>query len=526
MSPVFMIFLIVHMLTFLQYLINKRIDSLKDATWGILDTKQEKSLEKLTKKLKNLKNKNKSEKRKSIKSRTAEDLLSPNLDLFSPKSDNSLDHLDLKLINQKATVSDLSLMSPRTEISSKSPNSPKELFSQSSTSPKELFLEKGANSDFLAPNIHVIDNGLDLKENLSKSDGDLKSNTISMQESTYSSDHTLSMEIDDEDMKELKKIFKILKIAKFFGSFWFKIFIIVVCYFIIMLTHVAIHGGIQIFRKNNCTLDSFPLSNAISSLITPFYLFIFLFFIIALSTVDIILFIKENGCKLKSYFLYDDPFGFRIEQFFVIFFIIILIWFPFLPLGVYFLNQREQDPVDSLKGEISGIIQSMFLIGFEFILIMIFCTVGLILSIISFIKRKLEPKIYDSEFDAFINTKKGKEIFKEFAKKEWSTENIQFFEQVEKYKKIWHSKFAEKRAKEIVQNYVEAGSPLEVNLSGEVRKTTKYKVNNFKEFKDGYKIIFDDAIKETKRNMRDTFARIRKTSEFEDWKTSSKVLIE
>jgi hypothetical protein len=525
MSPIFMIFLIVHTLTFLQYLINKRIDSLKDVTWGILDTKQEKSLEKLTKKLKNLKMEKEKERKNARKSRTADDLLSPNLDIFSPKSDNRLETLDLKLIHQKQSGSDLSLISPKTEHSDKSLNSPtgKEYFSQSSNSPKELF---STNSEFLTPKINLMDDHLNLNENTSKSDGDLKSNTHSIHESTMSSDHTLSMEIDDEDMKELKRIFRRLKIAKFFGSFWFKILVLIFIYSIIILTHVAIHGGIEIFTKGLCTLDSFPLSNAISSLITPLYLIIFLIFIIALSTFDLILFIKENGFNLKSYFFFDDPFGFRIEQLVVIFFIIVLIWFPFLPLGVYFLNQRVQDPIDSLRGEIISIIQSMLLIGFEFMLIMIFCCVGLILSIISFIKRKLQPKIFDSEFDAFINTKKGKEIFREFAKKEWSSENIQFFEQVEKYKKIWNSKFAEKRAKEIVQNYVEVGSPLEVNLSGDVRKTTKYKVNNFKEFKEGYKIIFDDAIKETKRNMRDTFARIRKTTEFEDWKNSSKVLIE
>jgi uncharacterized protein YeaO (DUF488 family) len=65
-----------------------------------------------------------------------------------------------------------------------------------------------------------------------------------------------------------------------------------------------------------------------------------------------------------------------------------------------------------------------------------------------------------------------------------------------------------------------------VNLSAEVRKTAKYKVKNFKEFKEGFKNIFDDAIKETKRNMRDTYARIRRTLEYQHWKSSSKALVE
>jgi hypothetical protein len=103
-------------------------------------------------------------------------------------------------------------------------------------------------------------------------------------------------------------------------------------------------------------------------------------------------------------------------------------------------------------------------------------------------------------------------------------ENILFYEQIDKYKKIKVSKVSKKRANEILVNFIEVGSVLEVNLAADVRKSTKNKILNFS--KDDFKDIFDDAIKETKRNMRDTFARIRKTEEFQNWKNFSKVVIE
>jgi hypothetical protein len=57
---------------------------------------------------------------------------------------------------------------------------------------------------------------------------------------------------------------------------------------------------------------------------------------------------------------------------------------------------------------------------------------------------------------------------------------------------------------------------LELNLSANVRKLTKSKVNNFKQHKDEYRTIFDDAIRE----------RIVKIDDFKKWSEKSKFVIE
>jgi hypothetical protein len=246
-----------------------------------------------------------------------------------------------------------------------------------------------------------------------------------------------------------------------------------------------------------------------------------------LMMVDFVVTMRGKSFNLKYYYFIDDPFGFRLEQLIVFLVLLSIYWITFLPVVLYAINVYFPPAlITSLRSEIISIVQSIILIALELLVLFALTCVGLLFAMISFVKRKLQKPIFETEFDAFISTKNGIETFKIFAKKEWSMENVQFYEQVEKYKKIWNFKFAEKRAMEIFKNFVEAGSPLEVNLSSEVRKQTKMKVYDFKDYKEGYKIIFDDAIKETKRNMKDTFSRIVKTEEFNKWKSSSKVLIE
>jgi hypothetical protein len=65
---------------------------------------------------------------------------------------------------------------------------------------------------------------------------------------------------------------------------------------------------------------------------------------------------------------------------------------------------------------------------------------------------------------------------------------------------------------------------MEVNLSGEVRKLLISMINNFENQKNQNE-IFDESIKEAKRNMRDTFSRINHGSEYKKWLESNNVVI-
>jgi hypothetical protein len=501
-----MLFIIAQTLSILQYLINKRIDALKDLTWGLLDGKQEKGEKSVSKRLKtlNLLNKEIGKSPTLLSPKTPRkvepELLSPKMEIFSPSDEKSdLEFSQLKLNSNEYINQEM----PLNTVENLSPVSPKALTS--------LFSNESLDS--YSPN--MVNETKPMK---------IAGPT---NETTDDATTTLSTDIDEEELKELRSSFRKLKIMKFFGGFWFKMIVIVSVFSFVMLTHVAIHGGIEIFTKDWCTLDQYPLSYAISSLVSPFFLLIFMILLIGLMILDWVIFLRENKFNLKNFYILDDPFGFRIEHLVGVVTLVNMIWIAFMPFALLFVNERlPTQAVDSPRGELLGIILSVALISIELFIMIVLGSIPLTLAIISFCKRRLQPIIYDSEFDAFINTKKGRELFKKYAKKEWSLENILFFEQVEKYKKIWIFKLANKRAKEIVETYVEFNSPLEVNLSAEVRKTAKYKVKNFKEFKEGFKNIFDDAIKETKRNMRDTYARIRRTLEYQHWKSSSKALVE
>ena len=458
----------------MQYFLNKRLDNLKDLTWAIYDVKNEKIEGKILSKEDKLKEINaKTPRRSSIKS-ISQKLTSSTKDIFSGNQRKSMNKIDENSLNLQS------------ETSTKSENK-------------------------------LSDNN---QKNLSNEQ--LNSDT------EITSTERLSMDLDSEDLKAIKGLILKTKIYRFLGSNFFKILVVAISYGFVILGQISINGVLEIITiPNLCDFRNMPLSNGISSLISTITVVMASFVVYGMIITDIVIFTKENGFKPKLYFGLDDPFRFRIEIFIDLIFLFFAHVLSLSTFVLNFITQRTTvDPVTTVRGEIGGVLLSIFLIGIEWFILLAMGGLALILSMISAIKRKFEPVIYESEFDAFINTKEGKLIFKKYAKKEWSLENILFYEEIEKYKKIKSLKFAKKRAQELLENYIEAGSALEVNMSGEIRRLTKKRIQNFKDHKNEFKEIFDEAIKETKRNMRDTYARIRKTLEFSIWRTSSKALID
>jgi hypothetical protein len=248
-------------------------------------------------------------------------------------------------------------------------------------------------------------------------------------------------------------------------------------------------------------------------------------------SISVIVYIKEKGCSLRRFFITDDPFGFRIEQMIVLILLTFTMLLSLVPMSYYLIgtNYATKDvDVYSLEFELISIFLNVFVFLLEFALLVSSCGVGLIVSIISMIKKRFEAKVFDNEFIAFISTKDGMKIFKEFAKTEWSSENVLFYEEVMKYQGIKKYKAAKKLAKQIKDNFIENGSALEVNLSGETRRLTKKRIEEFKMYRRYSKFnnIFDESLKETKRNMRDTFARIRTSPQFKWWTHLTNVKIE
>jgi hypothetical protein len=231
------------------------------------------------------------------------------------------------------------------------------------------------------------------------------------------------------------------------------------------------------------------------------------------------MFTKERGCSPKSYFSNDDPFGFRL-QFYVNFFTILAATIGQFNKIVIYLNKTNSNA--HTWDQYLNIV-----INFVYSLVYFFCFACFGLFVVCFQKmqKKRNSTVYDSVFDALISEKKGKEMFKKYSMSEWSLENILYFEEVEKYKECETFKLSKRRAAEILKNYVIQGSPLEINISGEIRRTLLKKLNNLDEYESEYLTIFDKSIEEVRRNMRDTFGRIPKT-ELKKWASNSKIKIE
>jgi hypothetical protein len=285
-------------------------------------------------------------------------------------------------------------------------------------------------------------------------------------------------------------------------------------------------GVIDLAEPGACIYKDNPYANSMSSLATTALSLFLLLINIILFLIDIIIFLKQSGCGIKRFFVIEDPFGFRFEQIGIVLMFAVTVGLSIFPIAA---SSGSTVNVRSSGYQTQSIILAVAYFFFEIGLLVASCGVGLILAIISFIKSKTRNSlVFDSEFVAFINTKEGIRIFKEYSKKEWSSENVLFFEDVMKYKQIKKFKLAQKHALHIKDSYIEIGSPFEVNLSGDARKLTKTKVEELqtRDSDSNFSNIFEEAMKETKRNMKDTFGRIRQTSEFKEWKEKSNVIIE
>jgi hypothetical protein len=345
---------------------------------------------------------------------------------------------------------------------------------------------------------------------------------------TNGEDTEAEEELNPQDIIKMKKVLVTLKVARFLASNFFKVLIIAFFIICVTLAHVSIHGIIEIISiPQLCTFENFPNANGISSLVTPIFFIFFVIVAVVFFVGDVIGFIRENGVDLKRFFITDDPYGFRIEMTIDLFGLIIFVFASIAPLVVSFgIQAVSLTDVRNARGEISGALIGVFLVFLEWVILFLLCGIPILLTVISMIKKLFEPKIFENEFEALINDKRGKEIFKIFATKEWSLENILFFEEVEKFKRMKNPKHMKNRALDLSMNYIEPGAPLEVNLSGPVRKTVQQRVNDIDSSKEDVRMMFEDAIKETKRNMRDTYARIVPTKEYENWKSVSRVKID
>eukprot|EP01080_Neovahlkampfia_damariscottae_P006414 gene6414-10421_t len=342
-----------------------------------------------------------------------------------------------------------------------------------------------------------------------------------------------TMDVEKEDEAEMKKFTTKIKIARFIASNYFKFITLIIICVSTFLLQLSLVGGIEIVTKissgNYCTFENTPIAHAISSLSTPVVFVAVALINILIMILDRIHFLKQNGCwSSQKFYVHDDPFGFRLEQTILMISLVIYgIPFSLIPMIIYFINSHLGTPdISTTEGEVSATTISIVLCTAEMVVLITTTSVSLLLALFSYIKKKLHEKRFEREFELFIATKDGFEILRKYSKREWSLENVLFYEDVLRYQNLNSAKYSRKRAVQILENYVLKNSPLEVELSASVRRSTKEKVETFVEYKNYHKTIFNDAIFEVKFNMEDTFSRITSLPEYKQWKTTWKATVE
>ncbi|CAI4226965.1 unnamed protein product [Auanema sp. JU1783] len=96
------------------------------------------------------------------------------------------------------------------------------------------------------------------------------------------------------------------------------------------------------------------------------------------------------------------------------------------------------------------------------------------LSTTSLYASKEEIRQWETCFEALLNHKHGCSLFRQFLKKEFSDENVDFWQDCEEFRKMKEGKKATtQRAHEIYREYVAEQAPKEVNLDSDTRAATK-----------------------------------------------------
>ena len=116
----------------------------------------------------------------------------------------------------------------------------------------------------------------------------------------------------------------------------------------------------------------------------------------------------------------------------------------------------------------------------------------------------------------FVYNKKYTPIFKKFLKEEYSSENLEFIEEIEKFKLIKTDEKRIQKSKEISQLFIKKGAKFELNIK------SKIKVLFFKEFENYEKNnqspvnMFDGIVDEVIICMIDSYFRFQLSNEYKE----------
>jgi hypothetical protein len=122
----------------------------------------------------------------------------------------------------------------------------------------------------------------------------------------------------------------------------------------------------------------------------------------------------------------------------------------------------------------------------------------------------------------FIYNKKFVPLLKKFLKEEHSSENIEFIEEVEKFKTIKSDEKRFQRSKEIFAIYIKHGAPQELNLNSTIRKLFYQELESYKNENKSPTNMYDAIVDEVIICMVDGFYRFQLTEDYKELYSQAK----
>ena len=221
---------------------------------------------------------------------------------------------------------------------------------------------------------------------------------------------------------------------------------------------------------------------------------------------------------LKHFFGTDDALKFRIEM--VVYFFSILCFLISYIMGFSSINSRyESTSAASIYANMLDGIRLIFQFGFIMGLIMVFGGVTLITTVYNVVVgRKLAVKNTVDKLVALVDDNNGFELFKQFCKQEFSTENLYSFIELREMKGLMLDKDAlYEKGKTINERYFKDGVEYEVNLP----HATKVKfdqlivdVKDDKVTRESLQTVLDSTLTQVALNLQDTMSRFVSTDPY------------
>jgi regulator of G-protein signaling len=121
----------------------------------------------------------------------------------------------------------------------------------------------------------------------------------------------------------------------------------------------------------------------------------------------------------------------------------------------------------------------------------------------------------------FIQNKKHLNAFKIFLRNEFSEENLEFIEEVEKFRKLTSDEKRYQKCKEIWSLFIKPKAKMEINMRANIRRLFEDELSNYDSTTCPVN-LYDDVVDEVIMSMVDSYYRFQLTNEYKELVISAK----